>query len=83
MSNIKETLREIGIRKNGALFYHHFKKDDSNMWMYWVKHNGFGRPRLKVKHVNHDVFYYFRFTCGKFQWYWAKRPDELKRKMRA
>ena len=43
MSNIKETLREIGIGQNGALFYHHFKKDDSNMWMYWVKHNGFGR----------------------------------------
>lgn len=83
MSNIKETLRKIGIGKNGALFYHYFKKDDSNMWMYWVKHNGFGRPRLKLKHVDHDVFYYFRFTCGKFQWYWVKRPDELKRKMRA
>jgi len=83
MSNIKETLRKIGIGQNGALFYHYFEKDDSNMWMYWVKHNGFGRPRLKVKHVDHDVFYYFRFTCGKFQWYWVKRPDELKRKMRA
>ncbi len=83
MSNIKETLRKIGIGQNGALFYHYFEKDDSNMWMYWVKHNGFGRPRLKLKHVDHDVFYYFRFTCGKFQWYWVKRPDELKRKMRA
>ena len=54
------------------------------MWMYYVKHNGFGRPRLKVKHVDRNgVFYYFRFACGKLQWYWAKRPDELKRKMRA
>ena len=53
------------------------------MWMYYVKHNGFGRPRLKVKHVYNGVFYYFRFACGKFQWYWTKRPDELKRKMRA
>ena len=56
MSNIKETLRENDIGKNGALFYHHFKKDDSHMWIYWVKHNGFGRLKLKVKQVYNDVF---------------------------
>ena len=26
------------------------------MRMYWVKHNGFGRPRLKVKYVYNNVF---------------------------
>lgn len=56
------------------LLKHHFKKSDSWMWMYWVRHNGFGlRPRLKVNWTDRGgMYFYFLFTWWKFEWYCAK-----------
>ena len=56
------------------LLKHHFKKSDSWMWMYWVRHDGFGlRPRLKVNWTDRGgLFFYFLFTWWKLEWYRVK-----------
>lgn len=42
------------------------------MWMCWVAHDGFGRPRLSINTRLQDVDFVFYFSWGKFQWYIAK-----------
>ena len=60
------------------LFKYYFKKSDSNMWAYWVAHDGFGlRPRLKVNYTDiGGIYFYFIFTWWKFEWYWAKHRNK-------
>ena len=56
------------------LLKHHFKKSDSWMHIYWVRHNGFGLlPRLEVNQTSaNGLHLYFLFTWWKLEWYRVK-----------
>ena len=54
-------------------FYKHFKKSDSFMHIYWVRHGGHGfKPRLSINDSDQDIHFYFLFTWWKLEWYWCK-----------
>ena len=61
------------------LYRHHFKKSDSWMWMYWVRHDGFGFcPYLIVNKIDKGIYFYFLFTWWRFEWYWASSAKNKK-----
>lgn len=42
------------------------------MWMYWVAHDGFGRPRLSINTRRQGLDFVVLFTWSRFQWYIIK-----------
>lgn len=56
-----------------AHFYKHFKKSDSYMHIYWVRHNGFGfKPKLSINKADNGIYFIFVFTWWRFHWYWCR-----------
>ena len=67
------------------LFKHYFKKSESWMHIYWVRHDGFGLlQRLKVNYTDRGgLFFYFLFTWWKLEWYRVKTKKAEKHHVRS
>ena len=57
--------------------YWHWKRKgkEYNMWMVWVAHDGFGRPKLSINTRMQGQDFVFIFTWYRFQWYIIKNYE--------
>lgn len=63
------------------LFKKHFKKSDSWMYLYWIRHSCARRPILKVNHRDGSgIYFYFLFVWLKLEWYWCRVKRYNKRR---